>query len=143
MGWGSGTNLAGREVGYLVDAVCDLPECDTKIDRGLAYCCGGMHDGMEHGGAQYACGGYFCSEHLYLPPNPFHGFVCGACLEAIEAFGDEDWDVYRLAGASPAQINLHAAACHPQRGTGHEHVDGCPIGGLYRDLIDTLEELAA
>ena len=61
MGWSYGHNAEGREVGYSVDAVCDEEGCDAKIDRGVANCCGGMHDGGDHG-----CGGYFCSDHLWL-----------------------------------------------------------------------------
>lgn len=59
MGWGSGTNKDGREVGYMIEAVCDKDGCETKIDRGLAYVCGDMHDGGDYG-----CGKYFCLEHL-------------------------------------------------------------------------------
>lgn len=59
MGWASGRNHAGRDVGYSVPATCDLAGCEAKIDLGLYYVCGGMHDGDEHG-----CGDYFCGEHL-------------------------------------------------------------------------------
>jgi len=59
MGWAYGVNQEGREVGYGVGATCDTAGCDAEIDRGLAYVCGGMHDGDEHG-----CGRYFCGEHL-------------------------------------------------------------------------------
>jgi hypothetical protein len=59
MGWSRGINTEGRAVGYSVQALCDQEGCDVKIDRGLYYVCGGMHDGDEHG-----CGGYFCGNHL-------------------------------------------------------------------------------
>lgn len=59
MGWAFGVNAEGREVGYGVEATCDFEGCDAKIDRGLYYVCGGMHDGDEHG-----CGRYFCGSHL-------------------------------------------------------------------------------
>lgn len=59
MGWSYGINLEGREVGYSVEATCDYAGCGEKIDRGLAYVCGGMHDGDEYG-----CGRYFCGTHL-------------------------------------------------------------------------------
>ena len=58
MGWGYGINAEGREVGYSIEAECDYPDCHAKIDRGLSYVCGGMHDGGEWG-----CGKYFCSKH--------------------------------------------------------------------------------
>lgn len=54
MGWGYG-ELDGREVGYAVDATCDAEGCDQRIDRGLAYRCGGDLDG---------CGRYLCLDHL-------------------------------------------------------------------------------
>lgn len=82
MGWAYGTNAEGREVGYGVEATCDQDGCEAEIDRGLAYVCGGMHDGGEHG-----CGHYFCVGHLYfaLPPDE-RGQLCEACL------GDEEDD---------------------------------------------------
>jgi hypothetical protein len=60
-------------VGYAVSATCDLDGCNAKIDRGLAYVCGGMHNGGEHG-----CGNYFCYEHLYYGPP---AQLCADCLE--------------------------------------------------------------
>jgi len=43
--------------GYGVPALCDLPGCDEKIDRGLSYSCGN--------GPDNTCGKYFCSKHLH------------------------------------------------------------------------------
>lgn len=80
MGWsGPMPNAEGRPVGYAVEATCDHEGCDARIDRGLAYVCGGMHDGGELG-----CGLYLCSAHL------FYGAVqlCGACLDRCEEEGD-------------------------------------------------------
>lgn len=78
MGWSYGVNGEGREVGYAVDAACDKDGCDARINRGLAYCCGGMHDGDES-----CCGGYFCPEHLMmgigLPDQ-----MCEACADTYE-----------------------------------------------------------
>jgi hypothetical protein len=37
--------------GYAVDDVCNHPECDEEIDRGMAYLC-------------YGCTKYFCPKHL-------------------------------------------------------------------------------
>jgi hypothetical protein len=77
MGWNYGVNSDGREVGYSVTATCDEEGCDEKIDHGLAYVCGGMHDGGDEG-----CGGYFCYSHLFLGrPDQ----LCQACqTRAIE-----------------------------------------------------------
>lgn len=62
MGWSYGRNHEGREIGYGVEAECDQDGCDTKIDRGLAYVCGGMHDA----GFGVGCGRYFCHENSHL-----------------------------------------------------------------------------
>ena len=72
MGWAYGTNAEGREIGYGVEATCDEKGCKAAIDRGLAYVCGGMHDGGEHG-----CGGYFCEDHLFSSAR--RGQRCGDC----------------------------------------------------------------
>lgn len=80
MGWSYGINEQGREVGYAVEAECDTASCNAQIDRGLAYVCGGMHDGGEFG-----CGRYFCPDHLFLSQHPV--FVCRDCLLAEEAEG--------------------------------------------------------
>ena len=60
MGWSVGydTNWC-RDIGYGVPAICDSPDCDAAIDRGLSYVCGGEPYGGERG-----CGLYFCFEHL-------------------------------------------------------------------------------
>lgn len=38
-----------RDVGYGVPAICDHPGCNEKIDRGLAFVCGGEPMGGEKG----------------------------------------------------------------------------------------------
>lgn len=62
MGWGSGLNQEGREVGYNVAASCDIKGCETVIHRGLAYCCGGLNS-VAFGGDGEECGGYYCNAH--------------------------------------------------------------------------------
>lgn len=91
MGWGCGV-VAGREVGYSVQAVCDKDGCTAEIDRGLAYCCGGMHGGGEHG-----CGDYFCPDHLcyggHIRPGGLvpGAALCESCLARWEvAYPDPD-----------------------------------------------------
>lgn len=76
MGWAFCVNQFGREVGYGVEAECDRPGCDEKIDRGLGYCCGGMHDGGEYG-----CGEYFCGSHLFMGHS---SFLCQRCIDKWE-----------------------------------------------------------
>lgn len=84
MGWASGVNGTGRKVGYAVRAKCDERKCKERIDRGLGYVCGDMHDGGEHG-----CGNYFCSSHLYLTLNG-PGQLCKRCVKDFEALSKEE-----------------------------------------------------
>lgn len=76
MGWARGESR-GRAVGYAVRAICDEPGCKTQIDRGLAFVCGQMH-----GGSETACGGYFCSDHLFMVLGT--GQRCRSCADKIE-----------------------------------------------------------
>lgn len=63
MGWADcGTDSEGRQIGYMWPATCDQPGCDVKIDRGLAYVCGGMHG---HDDPPGSCEKYYCSEHQH------------------------------------------------------------------------------
>lgn len=60
MSWGDcGKDSRGRRIGYLYKGTCDHPDCNEKIDRGLAYACGGIH-----GAGGRSCEGYFCYKHL-------------------------------------------------------------------------------
>jgi hypothetical protein len=76
MGWAYGI-VNGRKVGYSVAAKCDKRGCKTKIDRGLAYCCGDMH-----GGDDKHCGGYFCYEHLTYADG-VQGQICVDCASKL------------------------------------------------------------
>lgn len=69
MGWADcGDDSRGRRIGYAWAARCDHvwagKKCNARIDRGLAYACGGMH-----GSDEYSCEGYFCPKHLYISSN--------------------------------------------------------------------------
>jgi hypothetical protein len=57
MGWAVGYSN-GRDIGYGVPAICDHPDCDEPIDRGLGYICGWGQFDHDDG-----CGLYFCPEH--------------------------------------------------------------------------------
>ncbi len=60
MGWSIGYDPNNkRDIGYGVPAVCDHPDCNEKIDRGLSYVCGGEPFGGDNG-----CGLFFCQKHL-------------------------------------------------------------------------------
>lgn len=78
MGWGScGHDSKGRPIGYAFEATCDHPGCKAKIDRGLAYACGGMHgDGGNRG--DFGCENYFCGSHMRSGEEDQ---LCFACWE--------------------------------------------------------------
>jgi hypothetical protein len=94
MSWAHcGEDHRKRPVGYAVEATCDHPGCDARIDRGLAYVCGGEHRGIQvddHEGASFVltCGGYFCPDHRVPIVGFVHGRVrglevCASCAEDI------------------------------------------------------------
>jgi len=65
MSWSIGYDTVWkRDIGYGVPAYCDHPGCGAKIDRGLAYVCGG-----EPYGGRRGCGLYFCEKHLFHTPR--------------------------------------------------------------------------
>lgn len=76
MGWCVGWDGTWqRDIGYGVPAVCDHPECEESIDRGLSYVCGGQ----PYGGADGCCL-YFCGNHL----GPRH--LCERCQISEPSF---------------------------------------------------------
>lgn len=92
------------EAGYGVEDVCNLADCDKKIDRGLDYLCGATPGGDEHG-----CGHYFCGGHIFGAPADDVPQLCGACLarwrrERREEFAD------RLAEAIAAMLGVTKVA---------------------------------
>lgn len=88
MGWAHGTNREGREIGYGVEATCDRDGCEKDIDRGIAYVCGGMHDGDDHG-----CGKYFCAKHLIMGV----GLPAQLCADCVESFIKNNPEEYQAA----------------------------------------------
>lgn len=87
MGWSNcGTDSKGRPIGYSHDAVCDHDGCNSVINRGLAYACGGMHgqNGVD-------CEGYYCHKHLrtFVEHHGHDYTVCDKCLADMQA--DKDW----------------------------------------------------
>lgn len=82
MGWSIGyDDNWKRDIGYGVPAVCDHPGCNEKIDRGLAYVCGGEPYGGEDG-----CGLYFCAQHLHLGVDGKDHQVCQQCANWLHPF---------------------------------------------------------
>jgi hypothetical protein len=90
MGWASYQNGAGRDAGYAVSATCDHPECNEAIDRGLAYCCGGL-SGVSSSSIDHKwppCGGYYCGEHMrgfsmMIVDGEEVESICEACYENL------------------------------------------------------------
>lgn len=78
MGWSIGyDDNWKRDIGYGVPAICDHPDCDEDINRGLAYvCCSEEPYGGEHG-----CGLFFCGSHLTHDRSRDEGpaFRCARC----------------------------------------------------------------
>jgi hypothetical protein len=74
MGWSRGFEN-GREIGYGVDAECDVPGCTAEIDRGLAYRCGGIYAEFE-----------YLPERPVAQPSTDHTrmTLCAYCGETIE-----------------------------------------------------------
>lgn len=67
---------SSRWAGYGVPAECDMPDCTTRIDRGMGYRCEEGHadedadEGLTEAEADpefedFGCGLHFCEKHLY------------------------------------------------------------------------------
>lgn len=100
MGWSIGWDSTWkRDIGYGVPAICDHPECSEKIDRGLAYVCGGNPHGGDHG-----CGLFFCDSHLLLG-GPAQ--QCHRCVDEQHPFDPKpetrEWLQWKLSDESWAQ----------------------------------------
>ena len=97
MGWAVGFDSNwNRDIGYGVPAICDHPECATRIDRGLAYVCGSDAYGGEHG-----CGLFFCSVHRRFTKR---GELCERCARRRQPFDAKPdlpvWTHHKLFDAS-------------------------------------------
>lgn len=110
MGWSLGFDSNwSRDIGYGVPAWCDAA-CGTKIDRGLAYVCGGGPYGEPDG-----CGLYFCDRHLYFTEE-WKEQMCSRCIHGDEPYEptadhpewvkwkleDESWEQWR--NENPAAV---------------------------------------
>lgn len=83
MGWAyCGVNSdTGEEMGYSIEGVCHHPDCEEKIDHGLGYVCGGMHENGE------TCGHYFCGNHLVH--GELNGRTVQMCEECYDLYSDD------------------------------------------------------
>jgi hypothetical protein len=95
MGWAVGYNSDWhRDIGYGVPAICDHPECNAKIDRGIGYCCG-----AEPFGGNSGCGLHFCTQHQEGPKQ-----TCERCVTNQAPFNPkpdtEEWKQHKKTDAS-------------------------------------------
>ena len=103
MSWSIGFDRQwNRDIGYGVPAECDHPDCHEKIDRGLAYVCGGE----PYGGAR-GCGLYFCREHLGADS------LCERCVDGLGWFekkpDTKEWIHHKLTDETWAKWRLEHA----------------------------------
>lgn len=95
MGWSLGFDDAWqRDIGYGVPAICDHPNCNGEIHRGLAHVCGNQ----EPYGGDDGCGLHFCHAHG-------GGSLCAHCAkedgETFDAKPDtEEWIQHKLTDPS-------------------------------------------
>jgi hypothetical protein len=92
MSWAIGS-FEGRDIGYGVPAICDHPDCNESIDRGLGYVCGnGQPWGDDEG-----CGLFFCMDHG-------GGTLCERCQEILDT-GDDSLPIFQPKPDVPEWIN--------------------------------------
>jgi len=107
MGWAIGYDTTwNRDIGYGVPAICDHPDCDEEIDRGLSYVCA---DNEPYGG-EHGCGLYFCSEHMVYHKDEETGdgfYCCERCAAGKEPFepkpDTEEWINHKMTDPSWAK----------------------------------------
>ena len=97
MGWSIGYDSNWkRDIGYGVPAICDHPDCDKEIHRGLSHVCGNAPYGGDTG-----CGLYFCGKHLTFDS------LCDRCLFDLEPFNPkpdvEEWINHKATDPSWAE----------------------------------------
>ena len=98
MGWQVGFDQGWkRDVGYGVPSICDHPDCNEEINRGLGYACGKDVYGGEDG-----CGLFFCGKHQtnYMQQ-------CERCAAGLEPFAPktdtQEWIDWKNTDESWAQ----------------------------------------
>ena len=68
--------------GYSVEDTCHESGCGEKIDRGLAYLCGGTPGSPD----EFGCGEWFCGEHLFMPRGMHATIPGGQCERCADAW---------------------------------------------------------
>ena len=100
MSWAIGFDSTwNRDIGYGVPAVCDHPECNERIDRGLSHVCGGEPYGGDRG-----CGLYFCDAHLLIGGPNNDPQMCERCCDGERAFDPKpdvpEWTQHKMTDPS-------------------------------------------
>ena len=62
--------VGDRWGGYGVPAICEHPDCNEEIDRGMPYACG------EEPFSEYGCDRYFCGKHKEMVGYNAFGEKC-------------------------------------------------------------------
>lgn len=128
MGWSLG-EVNGKPVGYSVPDVCNHPECDVAIDRGLSYACGDMPGGGQ------GCDGFFCSKHLVMTGLSLPRQLCAACMKDLRKQLDDEGcncDPFEQTGgghAGDCPCFEPECTCYEHHGG---HMPGCPYGAMLR-----------
>lgn len=130
--------LNGRDQGYNVPAICDHPDCNEEIDRGMAYACGG--DPLQN------CGLFFCHKHRSHDRDPEaewtdenrHDFgVCERCAEGLEPFAPspdtEYWRAWKMNHESWADWRTE----HPEFVAENAHLVGHE--GVMQEMTEESE----
>lgn len=97
MGWAVGyDDTWQRDIGWGVPALCDHPDCNEEINRGLGCVCGGEPYGGDDG-----CGLFFCEGHLS------YNVSCERCLAGEPPFEPKpdvpEWINWKLTDESWAE----------------------------------------
>ena len=72
--------------GYGVPAVCDHPDCNEEIDRGMSHACG------SEPFSEYGCDRYFCEKHIDAYYVDHSGEITEECEEYTRKCDDNDDD---------------------------------------------------
>lgn len=96
MSWAIGYDSNwNRDIGYGVPSICDHPNCNKEIDRGLGYVCGNDPYGGDDG-----CGLFFCDKHKGAE-------LCERCEKTLEPFtpkpDTKEWIHHKLTHPSWAE----------------------------------------
>lgn len=94
-------HVQDRFGGYGVPSICDHPDCNEKIDRGMAYCCG------SEPFSDAGCGQYFCVKHLGYTLEDDAVQQCERCLAGKDPFpikpDTQDWIDWQMKDESWAE----------------------------------------